>query len=166
MYAGKSTLGRKLSTRLQMPFVDLDGAIEQHYHITVSDCFSRYGEKGFRLLEQATLRSLYIDPSKVIATGGGTPCFFENMAEMLENGIVIYLKTTPEAVEQRFLKSRKKRPLLKNLSDAERLNFIRTQLSQREYFYTQAHHTINLDNKSMDDIANELSNFLINHKKK
>jgi shikimate kinase len=87
MGSGKTTVGRKLAKKLDHPFIDLDETIENRYRISIPTIFSKYDEKVFRKIEHETLKSLLHLQNHVISTGGGTPCFFNNIDLINENGI-------------------------------------------------------------------------------
>src|SRR5690606_27084263 len=96
------------------------------------------GEKAFRKLEQAELRKWIDKDDFVMATGGGTPCFFESMDEMNAAGETIYLQMTPKAVVDRVQSSKEERPILKGLSEDRMLDKVTFQLKKREPFYSRA----------------------------
>lgn len=137
MGVGKSTLGKKLAQRLDVPFIDSDLVIENKIGMSISDYFSTHGEEEFRRLEKDFLTSIAGKPA-VIATGGGLPCFFNNMDYMNEIGITIYLERPAKELYQRLKHAKKERPLLAGLSDNELLEFITEQLANREVYYLQS----------------------------
>lgn len=111
--SGKSTLGRQLAKKLGYEFVDLDYKIEVTEGKKISEIFSINGEEYFRKLESEQLKKITPDSKLVIATGGGTPCFFDNMAFIKENGISVFLDVKPEQLADRMRNSKKNnRPLL------------------------------------------------------
>jgi shikimate kinase len=138
MGSGKTRWGRVVAENLGSLFLDLDTLVEENEGKTIPDIFSASGEKGFRILEQECLHRLAAMPSAVVATGGGTPCFFDNMDWMKRRGTTIYLKTSPEMLCERLQNEQHNRPLLKNLDKQELLEFIQTRLSEREPYYRQA----------------------------
>ena len=138
MGSGKTHWGKILAERLDAPFLDLDDFIEKNEGKTISEIFVESGENGFRILERENLLRLAALPPTVVATGGGTPCFFNNIRWMRKHGTTIYLKTSPEILFERLKNERAQRPLLKNLSEAELKNFIQKRLEEREPFYRQA----------------------------
>lgn len=145
MGSGKTHWGKILAERLGVPFLDLDAFIEENEGNTIPGIFAASGENGFRILERENLLRLAALPPAVIATGGGTPCFFNNMRWMRKHGTTIYLKTSPEILFERLKNERDRRPLLKNLSEPELKNFIRERLEEREPFYRQADFVWNQD---------------------
>lgn len=152
MGCGKSTLGRKLATKLGYDLIDLDHQIEKITGGTVAQYFSAHGEDAFRKLESNTLKELEYPNNCVVATGGGTPCFFDNMDWMNENGLTIYIEMTPVALAKRLEKGIDKRPLLRNLSEEELIHFIENKLSERNEFYKKARTTLNGINLTADTI--------------
>lgn len=142
MGSGKSTLGRRLAARMNWSFIDLDEKIEHEAGMKITDIFSLKGEDWFRELESGILRSLASASRTVISTGGGTPCFDDNMDYMLETGLTIYLRMTPAQLKNRLLGSSGQRPLLKNVSREELQGYIENKLGEREKVYSRAEITI------------------------
>lgn len=138
MGSGKTHWGKVLAEKLGVPFLDLDLFIEENEGKSIAEIFAESGENGFRVLERENLLRLAALPPTVVATGGGTPCFFNNMGWMKKHGSTIYLKTPPEILFERLKNEREQRPLLKNLSEAELKDFIQNRLKEREPFYRQA----------------------------
>jgi shikimate kinase len=138
MGSGKTTFGRMLAHALNRDFLDLDHLIEKQEGATVSELFSKYGEEGFRSLERKALLSTQDMKNAIIATGGGAPCFQDNMDFMNRHGRTIYLRVSPEVLAKRLLPARDHRPLIAGKSETELLDFIRTKLSERETWYNQA----------------------------
>lgn len=139
MGVGKTTIGKKLAKKLDIPFVDLDQAIEEKFKININEFFSKYGESAFRSEESKMLESVILDyDTAIISVGGGLPCFNENMQRMNTAGITCYLHRPAKELFQRLVGSKTNRPLLKDLNDDEMLSFIEVKLSEREVFYNQA----------------------------
>ena len=143
MGAGKTTLGNSLAKQLDWHFIDLDKEIEHRSASTIPDLFALGGETWFRKTEQQVLYDIVkqfrgdLDNAQncIIACGGGTPCFEENMTFMKENGFVIYLEVSPEILYERLLRTpASKRPLLTCT-----LPYIHNLLDQRRPFYEAAH---------------------------
>lgn len=140
MGAGKTTLGKILAKSKGLEFIDLDHFIENRYQKSISDIFKEKGEEGFRKIESDLLKEIATFENVVISTGGGAPCFYDNIEYMNRVGHTIYLKASPDSLMRRIILSNKdKRPLLKDKSDTELLNFITETLNKREKFYNQAH---------------------------
>jgi len=139
MGCGKTTLGKRLAERTGFSFLDLDGYIEQKYHKSVADIFAEMGQDKFREIERNMLAEVAEFENVVIATGGGAPCFFDNMQVMNNAGLTVYIKLSPNQLAYRLENSRAgKRPLIAGKSGEELLNFIREGLLAREKFYLQA----------------------------
>ena len=145
MGAGKTTKGRALSKELGLPFYDLDWYIESRRHKTVSEIFAEQGEEAFRQIEHNMLHEVAEFEDVIISCGGGTPCFFDNMDYMNQQGQVVYLKASPEVLHKHLLMGKGERPLLKGKSEEELITFIREQLEKREPFYTKAQYIFDVD---------------------
>jgi shikimate kinase len=154
--AGKSTVGRRLASRLKWQFFDTDTFIERKYHLTISDFFAKYGEEAFRICEQNAMRELLQMDHAVIATGGGMPCFFQNMDEMLEKAFVVYVQLSPQSLFLRLKNSHKERPLVAGKTDDQLLMYVEKGLREREVFYSRAHLTVKGENFSMDMLLEKL----------
>ncbi len=158
MYAGKSTFGKILAKKLRYNFIDLDRAIETKYRTDINTLFSKYGEEVFRRLEQQTLHDTADLENTVIATGGGTPCFYDNLKWMNQHGKTLYLKMELEAIMSRIRKSKRSRPLLNNKNEEEQRVFISEQLQYRSQFYEQALLTEKGISPDMEEIICKLTN--------
>lgn len=156
MGCGKSTLGRKLATKLGYDLIDLDHQIEKNTGLAVGDYFSTHGEEAFRKLESETLQAFDYPKNCVIATGGGTPCFFDNIDWMNANGTTIYIEMPPAALAKRLESGIAKRPLLRNLTPEGVLEFIGSKLAEREPFYTKASLAMSGISLTADDIRAEI----------
>lgn len=143
MGCGKSTLGRRLSEHLKVQFVDMDHYIEMRNHKTIPQIFEEEGENGFRNKERKALEELSEFTDIVIATGGGAPCFFDNIDLMNKSGKTIYINIDPAILADRLLKSKTERPLIKGKSREELVAFIDQTLTKRNKFYKQAQFEIN-----------------------
>lgn len=149
MGCGKTTLGKQVAAKTGFTFVDLDGFIEEKYHKTVSDIFSELGQEQFREIEKSALVEVAQFENAVIATGGGAPCFYDNIDLMNSAGLTIYIKLTSEQLAFRLQHSRAgKRPLIAGKSGVELRQFIESGLQQREQYYQQAQ--LILDGSEMD----------------
>ena len=138
MGAGKTTLGKSLARHLGLEFIDLDWYIENRFHQSVSQLFATRGEEGFRKIEQNMLHEVAEFEDVVISAGGGTPCFFDNMEYMNQQGMTVYLKATPEILRTHLRMGKQKRPLIAQKNDEELDIFIRESLDKRESYYNQA----------------------------
>ena len=145
MGAGKTTVGKALSKETGFPFYDLDWYIESRMRKSVSQLFAERGEEGFRKIEHAMLHEVAEFEDVIISCGGGTPCFFDNMDYLNEQGHTVYLKATPEVLRYHLQLGKGVRPLLQGKSPDELLDFITNQLAQREPFYSKAHHILDVN---------------------
>jgi shikimate kinase len=161
MGVGKTTIGKKLAACLQLPFIDLDRYIEQQKNMSVADLFAYFGENYFRQAEQACLQQIIQQESFVLACGGGTPCFYENMALMNANGVTIFLDASPAFIASRVKQSKTQRPLFKNATDMTRLTIVQTLFNKREQFYRKAKCTLNVEKLSAEEVAQQVVAFVI-----
>ena len=144
MGAGKTTIGKALSKELGITFYDLDWYIESRMRKSVAQIFAERGEEGFRKIEYNMLHEVAEFENVIISCGGGTPCFFDNMDYLNQQGKVVYLKATPEVLYDHLLMGKTERPLLKGKSPEELITFIREQLEKREPYYTKAQYTLDV----------------------
>lgn len=138
MGAGKTTAGRELAKELGLDFIDLDHFIQARFQKTVGQIFQDVGESEFRNIERNMLREVGEFENVVISTGGGTPCFFDNMEYMNQAGTTIYLKSNAKALSDRLNTCKEKRPLIKDKNEEELYIFVVENLHKREPFYSQA----------------------------
>lgn len=153
MYSGKSTLGRRLAMRLGCQFLDLDNLFEERYHTTIPLFFSRYDEAAFRQLEQQLLHTTAELDNVVISTGGGTPCYQDNMQWINAHGTSIFLEVSLPCLLARSNASRKQRPILTRMTPEEREAYIQQHLSTRLPVYRQAHIIFPADNPDVDSLV-------------
>lgn len=138
MGCGKSTLGRIASSMSDRSFIDLDSYIEGRFHATVREIFAERGEERFRELERAMLHEVGLFEDVIVACGGGTPCFFDNMEWMNAHGTTVYLDTSVDKLFARLKRGRHKRPLIAEKTDEELRNFIVKALEERMPHYSKA----------------------------
>ena len=148
MGAGKTTVGRELSFRLQRPFFDLDAEVEAAEGLSVAEIFNRFGEQRFRQLERNHLKRLS-GQQGVIALGGGAYVDPENRKVADETGAVVWLETSLATVHQR-VRPDGSRPLLSNPEQVEKL------YGSRLPFYRLARIHVLTDNRLPDTIAQEI----------
>ena len=144
MGAGKTTIGKALSKELGITFYDLDWYIETRMHKSVAQLFAEKGEEGFRKIEHNMLHEVAEFEDVIISCGGGTPCFFDNMDYLNQQGHTVYLKAEPEVLYDHLLMGKVERPLLKNKTPEELIVFIREQLEKREPYYSKARYTLDV----------------------
>lgn len=156
MGCGKSTKAKQLAHRLECPVIDLDAEIVTKTGKTIAEFFAEFGEQGFRDYESEMLKNFDYPEQCVVATGGGLPCFFDNMDWMNANGETVYLRMEPAALVSR-LHNRQKRPLIKDLNDEQLLEFIKIKLQEREPFYMKANVIVDafdLDAEKLEESLN------------
>ena len=145
MGADKTTLGKAFARKLNLPFVDLDWYMEERFHKTVGELFVERGEAGFRELEKNMLHEVGAFENVVISTGGGAPCFFDNMDFMNRNGKTVFLNVHPDVLFRRLRVAKQQRPILQGKQDDELKEFIIRALEKRTPFYSQAQYVFNAD---------------------
>jgi len=138
MGSGKTTLGRKLAARLNYEFIDLDHKLEQQVELSIAEYFTLFGEPSFRKLEAEVLRKTSYPENAVISTGGGLPCYYENMDWIKANGKSVYIKLSPKTLADRLEAGKEERPLLQDKHGDSLIAFIEEKLHERESFYAQA----------------------------
>jgi len=157
MGSGKSTVGKKLANKISYQFYDLDDLIEARIGTSIADFFESEGEEKFRLIEQETLRETFRVDNVVISTGGGAPCFFNNIDEINNNGISCYLQAEVGVLLSRLKGAVEQRPLLRNLgSEAKITEYLTQLLVKREPFYTQAQKIVPALSVSADKLITAL----------
>ena len=145
MGSGKSTFGRKLAKGLGYAFIDMDTYIEERAGKSIPKIFAEDGEEHFRDLETQAIAALSNQVHCVIATGGGAPCYNDNMVCMNTIGTTVYLQLSPEKLAQRLRLDTIERPVIAGKRDKELVSFIATKLKEREIYYLQAKHTGDAD---------------------
>ena len=145
MGSGKTTVGKALSKETGMMFYDLDWYIESRMRKSVSQIFAEKGEDGFRKIEYNMLHEVAEFEDVIISCGGGTPCFFDNMDYLNQQGDVVYLKATPETLYKHLLMAKIERPLLKGKSADELIAYITEHLKERAPFYEKARHILDVN---------------------
>lgn len=151
MGSGKTTLGRGVETRAHIAFIDLDQYIEERYGKSIKDIFKERGEDGFRLIERDCIRELSLKKDILVACGGGTPCFFDNMEIMNSRGTTVWLDASVDILHARLKEGRSQRPLIADFDDDELRGFIVKSLEKRNPFYSRATHRFAADN--LDTVA-------------
>lgn len=144
MGSGKTTVGKALAAELDMRFYDLDWYIEGRMRQTIAQIFSERGEEGFRKVEYNLLHELAEFEDILISCGGGTPCFFDNIDYLNQQGDTLYLKAAPEVLYKHLKMGKTIRPLLLNKTPEEVQHFISEQLQIREPFYQKARYMLDV----------------------
>ena len=132
MGSGKTTTGAKLARRLHYNFIDLDQLIEQKNNKSIPLIFKEEGEDFFRQTEKEVLNDAFSLNNTVISCGGGTPCFFDNLEQMKNTGLTVYLKLSPTSLFHRLAPGKSKRPLIADLEDLQVMEFIVAELERSE----------------------------------
>ena len=138
MGCGKTTLGQAAGSRTGLRFIDLDALIEERCQMTVTQIFTRHGQEGFRRIERRTLAEAAAMTDVIVACGGGTPCFFDNIDLMNSAGLTVRLDASEATLLRRLKAGRDSRPLLAGKSDDELARFISDTLASRMPYYSKA----------------------------
>ncbi|MCE2683116.1 MAG: shikimate kinase [Flavobacteriia bacterium] len=156
MGSGKTEVGKILAKHWDLRFINMDSEIELQTGMTVGQLFEQFGEDYFRNLEQDYLRTFTCKEPFVLSTGGGTPCY-NNQMDVLKNlGTTIYLQCSNETLFSRLKNEREHRPLIAGLSDEELRESIEFRMKQREPIYQLAHCTIKENSKPEEIIFHHL----------
>jgi shikimate kinase len=156
MGSGKTTWAKTLSDKMCIPCFDLDEIIEKRANLKINDIFDRKGEQYFRKLEAVCLRELHETESFILACGGGTPCYYDNMLVMNALGITVWMNTPKEVMASRLLAEAGQRPLVNGLSPEKLQEFIEDKLEERLQFYNQAQMVIDPTEIAPDDLIKQL----------
>jgi len=138
----------------------MDTLLEQRCGKSVAEIFTETGETGFRQSEREVLAELTSEREAIVATGGGAPCFFDNMETMNRAGLTVYFKMSPEKLAGRLEHGKAKRPLLRDKSEEELIGFIRENVAKREKYYMQAKLIIDCDGVRDDYIAHHIAEYI------
>ena len=158
MSAGKSTTSKRLARQLGMEPFDTDRLFEERFRIATNDFFKKYDEPLYRKLETQILHGTAGLDNAVIATGGGTACFNDNMEWMNRHGITVFLKISPKTALDRLSHSKVRRPLVFNKSPEELEEFIRANYVARMPYYEQARLTVKGENLDIEALAQAILN--------
>ncbi len=155
MGSGKSTLGKKLANKIGVTFYDTDDVLEEKFGKSIAEFFNEFGEKAFREEEKKIIQRI-ADFNGVIATGGGLPCFDDNMSQLKQNGTVIYLKRPAKELFHRLVNAKEERPKIKELNSEELMIYIEELLAEREPFYMQADIIADRENQTVERLLETL----------
>ena len=158
MGSGKSTLGRMLAARLNLAFIDLDTFLEEKYFRTIPQIFAEEGEAGFRKKEQKVLHEVSAFDDVIVATGGGAPCFFDNMEVMNNTGFCIFLDVDTDSLVNRLIHAKTERPIIKGKSPDELHHFIDEMMLKRRPFYEKARYILKDSEIKPDQVIELLKN--------
>ena len=161
MGSGKTSIGKRLAKRLGYNFLDLDTLIEVKSKQKIPGIFREQGEDGFRKIERKALEDTFQLEDIVIATGGGTPCFFDNIDQINKHGLSFYLNRSMHFLVNKLFYSSTERPLVKGKSKNELDEYVGKLLAKRDSFYKKASFTITPpDGFSKKDIAKMIRKFI------
>jgi len=150
---GKSTLGKQIAQKYSLQFIDMDKYIEKIQGKSISEIFSEKGEAFFRQIEAESLKELTKTQNTVIATGGGTPCFYDNMSLMLERGKVVFLDFPLEQISNRISQNPQSRPMFVGKTSTQIASKIQELYTHRRLYYQKAHYTFQNEEILWDTIA-------------
>lgn len=155
MASGKTTIGKEIAKKLDIPFFDLDRSIELNEYLTITEIFKLKGEVYFRKQEHAIFTELLKKTTScVISLGGGTPCYANNHLHLQDPNVAsVYLKASVTTIVNR-LEHNNERPLLTNVSDLT--TFVALHLFERNYYYNFAKYNVKVDDKSVDELVGEI----------
>ncbi|MFA7575443.1 MAG: shikimate kinase [Arcobacteraceae bacterium] len=161
MATGKSVVAKRLAKKIGMNYIDMDKVIEERHQMSITDIFARYGETYFREQENRLAKELSLKENKVIATGGGTMVYLENIKYFTINGLIICLWCKPEIIKERVMREKDQRPLIK---DNLTLNNINALLNKRRRVYEDYILKVDTTNLTIDDVVYRIINLILNHK--
>ena len=153
MGCGKTSWGKKLAAGLGYNFIDLDHTLEAQVGCTIAEYFASHGEEAFRKLESEVLKQTEYPENVIVSTGGGLPCFFDNMDWMNNHGQTLYIQLSPKGLASRLENAKTPRPVLQGKKGEELVEFIEHKLAERESFYLQATHYVDGIDMSVEKLA-------------
>jgi shikimate kinase len=158
MGSGKTTIARLLSVAAEIPYLDLDHIIEKEAGKSIKDIFEQDGEIKFRKMEHVALKNLLsIEDDFILGLGGGTPCYANNHEFLQREDVVsVYLKASITELLKRIREHGGSRPLLDSLNEVEKEEYVAQHLFERSYYYHFAKHVVTTDNKTPENIVNEI----------
>ena len=156
MGCGKSTVGRRLAAAGGYNFVDLDEVVAEKAGMSIPEIFATQGEEAFRKLEREAIEQLSLQDRTVVATGGGAPCYGDNMRLLSERGTTVYLKMSARKLSQRLLHVRVPRPKIAGLGPEELFDYVTTLLTEREPIYMQSKIVVDCDDSQVTTVVGRL----------
>lgn len=158
MGSGKSHISKILSDKINFKLIDLDKEISRRNKLTIPEIFEKKGEIYFRKLERETLEEILATQENIVLSlGGGTPAYYNNMEIINNNSKSVFLRASISTLAERISKQKEKRPLIAKISDEDLPEFIAKHLFERNVFYSKAQFSINTDNKTPEEIINEIT---------
>jgi len=158
--SGKSTFGKMLSDKLKIQFIDLDSQIVENQGMSIPEIFKSMGEEGFRIIERNNLNLILENNDQfLLATGGGAPCFFDNISTMLSSGFVIFLNENIDEIVRRVLAEKSTRPLIEKINNKSMEKSLRNLYDRRLPYYSQSHITLNPDEINVDTALEKLNTY-------
>ena len=139
MGSGKSTIGRFIANDMGWTNIDMDHAFEKEHNCTISSFFEQHEEQAFRDEEEKILKRLPTEKKIIISTGGGVPCYANNMSVMKSSGLTIYIQVDAYVLMNRLESAKESRPLIRSKNKDELLHYIKSKLAEREPIYNTAH---------------------------
>ena len=162
MASGKSSVGKVLADNFGYSFIDLDEYIEYKEAASITEIFTQKGEIYFRIKEIEYLKEiLSLEKNIILSVGGGAPCYGENMKLINDTATALYLKASIKTLVDRLNKEKKNRPLVANLSLEKMSEFIGKHLFERAYFYEQAKFIVKIDDRTIEEIVEEIKTKLV-----
>jgi shikimate kinase len=155
--SGKTTIGKKLASKLKLKFIDLDKVIEEMEGKSVPEVYIKEGDSGFRIKEWEALRKIVKEDNIIVSTGGGAPCHCDNMNLMEKYGEVIYLKLDNDTLVSRLKLATKDRPIVLNKTDEQLREYVSELRDRCEHHYKRAKYVIDGKNLSVEGIVKVLN---------
>lgn len=164
MASGKTTLGKMLAKKIDLPFIDLDHYIEQKFKKSIGEIFDNKGEVFFRLQEHEALKEILANKSSLILSlGGGTPCYAGNMKIINNHKDVhsIYLKLAVNNIYRRLSLEKNTRPIVAHIPEEQLRDFVAKQLFERSFYYEQAEFKLNMNDKNISQALTDIENLFL-----
>lgn len=161
MGSGKSTVGKQLASDLNLPWIDLDKQIEAASGYTITETILNKGELFFRKLEREQLLLTLKEDQFVMSTGGGTPCYYDNIEEMNKHSLTVYLDYSVPELYELLEGNQADRPLIAHLEGDSLREYIGKHLFERAGFYDKATFSIKAGGKTTEEIVNEIKKLVL-----
>ena len=164
MGCGKSHISKLLSEKINFQLFDLDKVISTNFKQIIPEIFKNKGEIFFRKLEKETLEEILAEENNcILSVGGGTPAYYNNMDLLNEKTTTVFLRANVGTLTERLSKQKEKRPIVAKISDDDLPEFIAKHLFERNVFYNKSQFIIDTDNKTPEEITNEIIAILSQH---